>query len=109
MGGLPLAHEQAAAYCERLEISLDEYRKRFEAAPALAFGQTVREMRLAGGIAQEALAALVGVERSHFGKIERGEHAPHFALIFHIAAALGCKASDLVKATEGKLKSGIRT
>ena len=34
LGGLPLAHEQAAAYCERLEISLAEYRRRFEAAPA---------------------------------------------------------------------------
>jgi Tfp pilus assembly protein PilF len=34
LGGLPLAHEQAAAYCERLGISLAEYRKRFEAAPA---------------------------------------------------------------------------
>jgi class 3 adenylate cyclase/tetratricopeptide (TPR) repeat protein len=34
LGGLPLAHEQAAAYCERLGISLAEYLKRFEAAPA---------------------------------------------------------------------------
>ena len=34
LGGLPLAHEQAAAYCERLDISLVAYRKRFEAAPA---------------------------------------------------------------------------
>jgi DNA-binding winged helix-turn-helix (wHTH) protein/tetratricopeptide (TPR) repeat protein len=34
LGGLPLAHEQAAAYCERLDISLAEYRRRFEAAPA---------------------------------------------------------------------------
>ena len=34
LGGLPLAHEQAAAYCERLEKSLDDYRKRFEGAPA---------------------------------------------------------------------------
>ena len=34
LGGLPLAHEQAAAYCERLEKPLAEYRKRFEAAPA---------------------------------------------------------------------------
>lgn len=33
LGGLPLAHEQAAAYCERLDISLAEYRKRFEATP----------------------------------------------------------------------------
>jgi hypothetical protein len=29
LGGLPLAHEQAAAYCERLEITLAGYRKRF--------------------------------------------------------------------------------
>ncbi len=34
LGGLPLAHEQAAAYCERLEISLTDYRKRFETTPA---------------------------------------------------------------------------
>jgi hypothetical protein len=33
LGGLPLAHEQAAAYCERLDISLGGYLKRFEAAP----------------------------------------------------------------------------
>jgi hypothetical protein len=34
LGGLPLAHEQAAAYCERLDITLVEYARRFEAAPA---------------------------------------------------------------------------
>ncbi|MEA2925405.1 MAG: hypothetical protein QOD25_2527, partial [Alphaproteobacteria bacterium] len=34
LGGLPLAHEQAAAYCERLDLSFSEYHKRFEAAPA---------------------------------------------------------------------------
>jgi tetratricopeptide (TPR) repeat protein len=34
LGGLPLAHEQAAAYCERLEISLADYSQRFAAAPA---------------------------------------------------------------------------
>jgi hypothetical protein len=33
LGGLPLAHEQAAAYCDRLEVSLDDYGSRFEAAP----------------------------------------------------------------------------
>src|ERR1700752_4264198 len=30
LGGLPLAHEQAAAYCERLGISLVDYLKRFK-------------------------------------------------------------------------------
>ena len=34
LGGLPLAHEQAAAFCERLDIALAEYGSRFAAAPA---------------------------------------------------------------------------
>jgi tetratricopeptide (TPR) repeat protein len=34
LGGLPLAHEQAAAYCEKIDVSFAEYRKRFEQAPA---------------------------------------------------------------------------
>jgi tetratricopeptide (TPR) repeat protein len=33
LGGLPLAHEQAAAYCERLELPLATYHKRYDAAP----------------------------------------------------------------------------
>jgi hypothetical protein len=33
LDGLPLAHEQSAAYCERLEIPLAEYLRRFESAP----------------------------------------------------------------------------
>src|SRR5262249_1803238 len=34
LGGLPLAHEQAAAYCERLDMSLADYHTRFDATPA---------------------------------------------------------------------------
>jgi hypothetical protein len=34
LGGLPLAHEQAAAYCERLGVSLAEYARRLETTPA---------------------------------------------------------------------------
>jgi tetratricopeptide (TPR) repeat protein len=33
LGGLPLAHEQAAAYCERLAVSFAEYTRRLAAAP----------------------------------------------------------------------------
>jgi hypothetical protein len=38
LGGLPLAHEQAAAYCERLDISFADYSKRFETAPGQYLG-----------------------------------------------------------------------
>jgi hypothetical protein len=33
LDGLPLAHEQAAAYCARTGLSLADYRKKFEAEP----------------------------------------------------------------------------
>src|SRR5262249_35847422 len=33
LDGLPLAHEQAASYCDRLGISLSEYLRRFERQP----------------------------------------------------------------------------
>jgi tetratricopeptide (TPR) repeat protein len=45
LGGLPLAHEQAAAYCERLDIALADYAKRFEPAP-VKFLDDVRDAPL---------------------------------------------------------------
>ena len=81
----------------------------YEREPALAFGQAVRAARMEQGIAQEELAALAEIERSHMGKIERGEHMPTLALILRIAAALNRSAADLIAATEKNLRSGPRT
>jgi transcriptional regulator with XRE-family HTH domain len=61
------------------------------------------------GMAQEELAALAEIERSHMGKIERGEHMPTLALILRIAVALNRSAADLIAATEENLRSGPRT
>jgi len=61
------------------------------------------------GMAQEELAALAEIERSHMGKIERGEHMPTLALILRIAAALNRSAAALIAATEENLRSGPRT
>jgi hypothetical protein len=44
LGGLPLAHEQAAAYCEDLGIGFAEYRHRFEVA-TVKFLDVTRTMR----------------------------------------------------------------
>ncbi|EIU1410658.1 TPA: helix-turn-helix transcriptional regulator [Pseudomonas aeruginosa] len=68
-----------------------------------AFGRAVRDARLEGGIAQEALASLAGIERSHMGKIERGEHLPTLALVFKIAAALDRSVTALIQSTENNL------
>jgi len=81
----------------------------YEPEPALAFGQAVRAARMEQGMAQEELAALAEIERSHMGKIERGEHMPTLALILRIAAALNRSAADLIAATEEILRSGPRT
>ncbi|WP_440590856.1 helix-turn-helix domain-containing protein [Pseudomonas aeruginosa] len=70
---------------------------------AQAFGAAVRALRLERGIAQETLANLAGIERSHTGKIERGEHMPTLAIIFKIASALECSTAVLMTATEGQL------
>ena len=76
-----------------------------DAELAHAFGAAVRALRIERGIAQESLAHLAGVERSHMGKIERGEHIPSLPLIFKIASALECGATDLMAATEAQLGS----
>ena len=77
----------------------------FEVAPARAFGAVVRALRTEDGIAQETLAHLAGIERSHMGKIERGEHMPTLVLVLKIARALGCSSAELMAATEAKLPS----
>ena len=81
----------------------------YEREPALAFGQAVRAARMEQGMAQEELAASAEIERSHMGKIERGEHMPTLALILRIAAALNKSAADLIAVTEDNLRSGPRT
>ena len=49
LGGLPLAHEQAAAHCERLGISLADCQTRWEASPqaVLDSSVTLQELRRA--------------------------------------------------------------
>lgn len=75
----------------------------FEAEPARAFGEAVRALRTERGVAQETLAHLASIERSHLGKVERGEHMPTLALILKIAKALGCSSAELMTETESRL------
>lgn len=77
----------------------------FDSHLAQAFGGAVRARRTAYGIAQETLANLAGIERSHTGKIERGEHMPTLAIVFRLARALGCSAAELIAATEAEAKA----
>jgi len=78
----------------------------YDAELAQAFGTAVRALRTERGIAQEMLANLAGIERSHLGKIERGEHMPTLAIIFKIASALECSTAVLMTQTEHQLAEG---
>lgn len=77
----------------------------YDAELAQAFGTAVRALRTERGIAQEMLANLAGIERSHLGKVERGEHMPTLAIIFKIAKALGCGTAVLMNETENRLQA----
>lgn len=60
-------------------------------------GAAIRARRLALAISQEALADAASIDRSHMGKIERGERNVTFLNICRIAAAIGCKPSELLR------------
>jgi transcriptional regulator with XRE-family HTH domain len=68
----------------------------FDRLPAVAFGAVVRERRLDSGLSQEELASAALVERSHMGKIERGEHLPNLLLVLRLADALAINPGELL-------------
>lgn len=59
-------------------------------------GEAVRAARKARGLSQEALADAAGIDRSHMGKIERGERNVTLLNVGRIASAMGCRPSDLL-------------
>lgn len=75
----------------------------YEAELGQAFGVVVRALRTREDMSQELLANLAGIERSHMGKIERGEHIPTLVIIMRIAEALNCDAAFLIAETENSL------
>lgn len=62
----------------------------------IALGRAIRSRREQLGISQEALAHLAEVDRSHMGKIERGERNVTLLNIERVAKALETKASLLL-------------
>jgi transcriptional regulator with XRE-family HTH domain len=72
----------------------------FEPDVARAFGSVVRAERNRLAIAQDQFALLANVDRSYFGKLERGERQPSLALMLRVAGGLGCSGADLVARVE---------
>jgi len=62
----------------------------------LALGKAIRARRHTFGLSQEALAHLAGIDRSHMGKIERGERNVTLLNVIRIARALETVPSELL-------------
>lgn len=77
----------------------------FDPETATAFGAVVRQAREALGQSQEALAAASGLERSHFGKLERGQLQPTLSVVFKIAAALEVAPAVLIDRVASEIAS----
>lgn len=77
--------------------------KTFEPTAARAFGAVIRDFRTELGVSQEELGNRAQIERSHMGKIERGQHLPNLALIFKLASALSTTPGGLIDRTAARL------
>lgn len=76
---------------------------------ARALGAAIRHLRASKGSSQEDLAISADIERSHMGKIERGEHLPSIPLIAKIAVALDCETAEIVRQMEKNLARSGKT
>jgi len=69
----------------------------------VALGQAIRTLRKQLGLSQEALAHAAQIDRSHMGKIERGERNVTILNIVRICAVLECPVSKLLLLAETRL------
>lgn len=72
----------------------------FDPAVARAFANVIRSERVQREVAQDQFALLANVDRSYYGKLERGERQPSLALLLRIAQALGLSGAELVAKVE---------
>ncbi len=78
-----------------------------EQAILAQFGKQLRQLRLAAGLTQEALALRSGLDRSYVGQVERGERNVALINIVKLASALRAEPGELLVAVTGT--SGRRT
>jgi transcriptional regulator with XRE-family HTH domain len=77
----------------------------FDPVVATAFGHVVRVERLDRNIPQDAFALSISIDRSYFGKLERGERQPSLAILLRISRGLGMSGGSLVEKVEDRLKA----
>lgn len=66
----------------------------------ISVGDAIRSARKSSGLSQEALADASEIDRSHLGRIERGERNLSILNLKKIADALGLSAAALLQRAE---------
>lgn len=61
------------------------------------FGELIRAERKRKGLRQEDVAELLGIAKSYYGHIERGERNVDFTLALRISKTLGFDLSEFIK------------
>ncbi|TFW17551.1 helix-turn-helix domain-containing protein [Duganella callida] len=61
----------------------------------VALGSAIRSLRKQRKLSQEQLAELAGADRSHLGRLERGDNEIAFLLLCRLADALGVTVAQL--------------
>lgn len=61
------------------------------------FGARLRELRIARGLTQPQIAALVGTSASNISDLERGIKVPTLTTVARLADVLKCNVSELVE------------
>jgi transcriptional regulator with XRE-family HTH domain len=64
----------------------------------LALGDAIRRIRQAKSVSQERLALIAGVDRSYFGRVERGDNNMAVLTLVKIAAGLELTVAELLLA-----------
>ena len=70
-----------------------------------AFGQVLREARMANKLSQEQLAELSGMHVNHISFIERAKTSPSLQAMQQIALALNAPLSELIVQAELKAEA----
>jgi transcriptional regulator with XRE-family HTH domain len=66
-------------------------------------GDEIRKARLTAKLTQEQLAFEADISRNYVSLLELNQKSPTVDVLLRIAAALGVRASELIKAVEPKV------
>ena len=61
-----------------------------------AFGKTLHVQRVRRGLSQEEFAELLGLHRTFYGALERGERGCNLDKLPAVARGLGCQPGELL-------------